>query len=86
MNIHKLVEQTPYYIPLISILIVGLFGFFAFSYDHSFQVGVVVAIGVAHVVWGIVYHSIHRDLSIVIVLEYIVFAAFGVAAVLASIS
>jgi len=79
---HKIIQQTPYYIPLLAIFVLGAFGFFAFPLDHVFQTGVVVAIGVSHVVWGVVYHTIHRDLSALIVLEYIVFATFGVAAIL----
>ncbi len=82
---HKIIQQIPYYIPLAAIFLLGAFGFFAFSYDHVFQTGVVVAIGVSHVVWGIVYHTIHRDLTVLTVLEYIVFAAFGVTAVLLTI-
>lgn len=82
---HKIIQQIPYYIPLLAIFILGAFGFFAFSFDHVFQVGVVVAIGVSHVVWGVVYHFIHRDLTVTIVLEYVVFAAFGVAAVLTAL-
>jgi multisubunit Na+/H+ antiporter MnhG subunit len=79
---HKLIQQTPYYIPLFAIFVIGAFGFFAFSFDRMFQTGIVTGIGVAHVVWGVVYHFIHRDLTPLIVLEYIVFAVFGVAAVL----
>ncbi len=82
---HKIIQQIPYYIPLVAIFVVGFFGFFAFSYDKTFQVGIVTAAGVAHVAWGIVYHVIHHDLTVTTVLEYIIFAAFGVAAVLAVI-
>lgn len=79
---HKIIQQTPYYIPLFTIFAVGAVGFFTFSYDHIFQTAIIVAIGVSHVVWGVVYHSIHHDLTAMTILEYMVFSAFGVAAVL----
>ena len=83
---HKIAIHIPYYLPLVGIFMMGTLGFVSFSYDKYFQVGIVVAVGAAHVVWGIVYHIIHRDISALIVLEYMIVAAFGVAAVLTALS
>lgn len=82
----KFITHIPYYLPLLGIFAFGLLGFTAFSYDRTFQVGVVIAVGAAHVVWGIVYHIIHHDLDAMTVFEYIVVATFGVAAVLTALS
>lgn len=81
----KIAQQIPYYIPILAIFVLAFLGFTLFPFDRRFQIAVLVAAGAAHVVWGIVYHYIHKDLTFTLILEYIVIATFGVAAVLTTL-
>lgn len=83
---YKFIQHIPYYTPLVGILGASMVGFFAFSFDRQFQIGLLVAAAISFVIWGIVYHTIHRDLAVAIVLEYILFAALGVVAVISVLS
>lgn len=80
--IKHVISKIPYYMPLLGIIFFTMIAFFGFSFDHMFQKAVIVSSGISYVIWGIVYHYIHRDLSGVIVLEYVAIAALGVASVL----
>lgn len=68
--------------PLIGIYVLTLVVFFIFSFDKTFEKATLISCGFAHVTWGIVYHYIHKDLSPLLVLEYITIAALGIASVL----
>lgn len=81
-----IISKIPYYLPLVSMCVIGVFGFFVFSYDYLFQMAVVVALATAYVAWGIVYHYIHRDLSSSVILEYIMIATIGAVAILTVLS
>lgn len=70
-------KHLPHYISLIGILIAGLIGFYVFSYDHFFQVGIVVALSLSYVSWGVIHHTIHRDICLSIILEYVAIAILG---------
>ena len=72
----KLYEHAPYYISLISILVVGFLVIYN-SPNRSFQIGVYIAITFFYVLWGIMHHTINHDLSPKIVIEYILIGAFG---------
>lgn len=82
---HKIAKALPHYLPIIGIYFAGAFAFWQFSYDKQFQTGVIIAVGVSHVVWGIVHHLIHKDLSLEVVLEYIMVAILGITSVLVMI-
>jgi hypothetical protein len=71
-------RDIQHYIPLISIFLAGIVGFAAFSFDRVFQATLTLALATAYVFWGIVHHSIHKDLHLSVILEYIVVAALGV--------
>lgn len=78
----KLFAKIPYYVPLAGIYLLTFIAFYKFSYSLPFQKAVIVSAGLSHVVWGIVYHFIHRDLSSIVILEYVAIAVLGVSAVL----
>lgn len=71
-------KHIPHYVSLLAILVAGLIGFYAFSYDRSFQISVSIALALAYVSWGIIHHTIHRDVCLAIILEYIAVAILGV--------
>ncbi len=72
------IKHIPHYISLIFIFIAGIIGFYTFSYDRNFQIGVVFALASAYVSWGIIHHIIHKDICLSIVLEYIAISVLGI--------
>jgi hypothetical protein len=84
-HFRKYSKHLPHYLPLLGIFTAGFLAFELFSYDKGFQVGVAVSVCLAHIVWGVVHHSIHKDLSFEIVMEYIAIAALGLAVILSLI-
>ncbi len=74
----KFKKHIPHYFPLAGILAAGIFAFYFFSYDRFFQIGVVVALAMAYVSWGVIHHTIHKDISLGVVLEYLAVAVLGV--------
>lgn len=73
----KLTRHMQHYLPLIGILLVGLLGFFIFSYDKAFQAVIAIAVATAYVFWGLIHHHLHDDLHLLVVIEYIVIATLG---------
>lgn len=72
----KLYKHSPYYISLVAILTLG----FLLAYNSPnkiFQIGVIIAITFFYVLWGIMHHLLNHDLSIKIVIEYILIGVFG---------
>lgn len=78
-------KHIPHYISLIGIFLAGFIGFYFFSYDSFFQIGIVAAVSSAYVSWGIIHHTIHKDISVPVVIEYITVAVLGSVAVLSLI-
>lgn len=78
-------KHLSHYISLIGILVAGLLGFYFFSYDRFFQIGIAAALASAYVSWGIIHHTIHGDICLSIVLEYITVAILGFVMVLSLI-
>lgn len=66
-----------HYVALFAVLAAGIVGFYIFSYERLFQAAVAVSVAVAYVVWGLVHHSIHKDLTPSVLVEYILIATLG---------
>ncbi|WKZ26048.1 MAG: hypothetical protein QY322_01920 [bacterium] len=73
----KHLKHLPHYFSLITIFIAGIVGFYVFSFDRFFQIGVAVAMASAYVSWGIIHHTLHKDICLSIVLEYFSVAILG---------
>ncbi|MBI2614016.1 MAG: hypothetical protein HYW62_04570 [Candidatus Levybacteria bacterium] len=74
----KFYKHSLYYVFLVVILSLG----FLLTQNNSnktFQIGVVVVTTFFYVLWGIMHHLINHDLSIKIVIEYILIGSFGLA-------
>lgn len=78
-------KHIPHYISLIAIFAVGIIGFYFFSYDKLFQIGISLAVSIAYVTWGIMHHMIHKDISLAVVLEYVAVGVLGLVIVLSLI-
>ena len=70
-------EHLSHYLSLVGIMIATIIGFFAFSYDKSFQLAIITAASLSYFTWGIVHHYLHRDLNLQILIEYAVIASLG---------
>lgn len=81
----KFFHHLPHYLPLVGVYLAGLVAFILFSFDRQFQIGIVIAVAISHVVWGMVHHHVHKDLSLEIVVEYFAIAIMGVALLLSVI-
>jgi len=74
-------KHTDYYISLLAILGFGLFMTFGFSYEARWQMLSILLTGFFYVVWGVLHHFINHDLTLKIVIEYIVIGSLGIALV-----
>lgn len=73
----RIAKHLPHYLPLLGIFALAVVAFLISSYDRFFLMGVSIAVAVSYVAWGVVHHSIHRDLHLSVIVEYIVVAALG---------
>lgn len=77
-----LYKHIGYYISLIFILVVGFILVYVNSSDKSFQIEIVFVIVLFYVLWGILHHLLNHDLSVKIVIEYILIGCFGLGIIL----
>lgn len=63
-----------HYLLLIAILSVSLGLFWVFDYNRQAQMGMALVMGASYVLWGIIHHSIKKDLHWRIILEYLIVA------------
>lgn len=78
MKTRNFVKHLPHYVPIIGIMIIGIWGFYSFSYDKQFQIALALGMAVSYFSWGIVHHVLHKDLSLEAVFEYFFIALLGV--------
>lgn len=78
-------KHLPHYLSLFGIFAAAIVGFIVFSYDRDFQVAIAVAVSASYFVWGVVHHSMHKDLEIKVVLDYLVVALLGMVTLLSLI-
>lgn len=67
-------KDLKHYLALIAFLSIGLGIFLLFNYNRQIQMGITLVMSAAYVVWGIVHHSIKKELHIRIILEYVLVA------------
>ncbi|KKP48254.1 MAG: hypothetical protein UR39_C0001G0049 [Candidatus Woesebacteria bacterium GW2011_GWA1_33_30] len=75
-------KHLPHYVSLIAIFLAGLVGFYVFSYDKYFRVGIAVALSASYVTWGVIHHASHKDICWTVIFEYIAVSILGLIMVL----
>lgn len=65
------------YLFLASILSIGFGLFWVFNYNRDAQIGITLALGAAYVLWGVIHHSLKKELHWRILLEYFVVATIA---------
>ncbi|MBL7036858.1 hypothetical protein ISR94_03405 [Candidatus Microgenomates bacterium] len=83
--VKKISKHLPHYISLIGIFVATVLAFYLFSYDRFFLVGVSLAFSLAYIAWGIIHHLIHKDLTFLVVIEYISMSVLGLIIILSLI-
>lgn len=78
----KFAKHLPHYFSLIGMLVAAFVGIIIFSYDQFAQAAIIIAAAMGYVAWGIVHHTVHHDLTISVIIEYIAMALIGVTAAL----
>ncbi len=69
-----------YYLSLLAILGAG-FLIIIFSADKSLQLLVLILTALFYILWGIIHHHLHHDLTAKIVVEYVLMGALGISVV-----
>lgn len=74
----KLKKHTGYYFSLFIILMLGLLLTFLATPNFMFQTIVILMTIFFYVLWGILHHLINHELTVKIVIEYILIGLLGV--------
>ncbi len=75
----KLKNHLAYYFSLISILVLGLILIILTRPNIVLQTLVILVMVIFYVLWGILHHLINHELTLRIVVEYVLIGALGVA-------
>ncbi len=65
------------YFALIAFLSLGLAVFWFFNYNRDFQIYVILSMGLAHFLWGLVHHGLKKELHLQIIVEYLAISLIG---------
>jgi hypothetical protein len=74
----KISKHLAYYISLITVLTLGLILIFFTRPNIVLQALVILLTVVFYVLWGILHHLVNHELSLRIVVEYILIGALGI--------
>jgi hypothetical protein len=75
-------RDLKHYFLLAAILSFGFGFFWLFNYNRQIQMGIILVMAAAYVVWGTFYHIIKKDLHWRIFIEYLVVAILAAIAVI----
>ena len=70
-------KDFKHYLALMAILSVGLGAFFFFGYNRPAQIGIIIVLSAAYVIWGIIHHSLKKEFHLKIFLEYFMVAVLA---------
>lgn len=82
MIIKGIKKHFGYYFSLVIILSLGTFLSFQTSYDRQLQMLIVIMMVFFYVGWGILHHLLEHDLSIKIVIEYVLIGSLAMSIIL----
>ena len=79
MTIEYMKDHITHYIPLVGILCIAVAGMYTYSFNADMQRYIIAAAASGYLVWGVVHHRLHDDLSLEVFLEYFFIAIIGTA-------
>jgi hypothetical protein len=71
-----------YYFFLLFLLASGIFLAVQAKYDRGLQITVLLSMALAYILWGVLHHLLHHDLTAKIVIEYVLVGLLGALTVL----
>lgn len=82
MILNQIKKHTGYYFSLIIILALGIFLSLQTSGDRQLQMLIMVMTVFFYVLWGILHHLLEHDLSIKIMIEYVLMGSLAMSIIL----
>lgn len=79
--IKKIKTHLPYYTVF---LLIGVLGFWLLAlnaHDPQGRMVVIVLLAFFYIIWGLLHHYVHHDISTKIVLEYVLIGALGISVI-----
>jgi hypothetical protein len=73
----KFLKHIKYYVALLIMQIIGFLVILVFRGNHDLQVAIIITSTIGYVVWAIIHNYTEHNLTSKIVLEYVLFGAFG---------
>jgi len=64
-------KDLKHYLALIAFLSIGLALFLIFNYNRQIQMGIALVMAAGYVAWGVIHHTIKKELHPRIILEYV---------------
>ena len=74
----KFLKHIKYYIALLIMQIIGFFIILVFSGNHDLQIAIIIISTIGYVTWAILHQHLEHNLTAKIVIEYVLFGAFGI--------
>lgn len=78
----RIQKHIGYYASLAAILFLGVFAIINISYDKTLQTLIVITVAVFYIMLGVIHHLLHHNLTLKIMVEYILMGAVGAVLIL----
>lgn len=77
-KIQKLDQMTRnnllHYSVLVVMMNIAVGAFLFFSFNHTYQLIILLVTGISYILWGIIHHHLQDDLHLKVIVEYILVA------------
>jgi len=77
----KLKKHTAYYLSLLAMSGIGLYLISLNSFDSELRMVLVIMIAFFYILWGLLHHHVHHDLTAKVMIEYVLIGALGISIV-----
>lgn len=71
-------KHIRYYVALLVMQVMGFFVLLSLTGNHDLQIAVIITSTIGYVVWAILHQYLEHNLTSKIVVEYMLFGAFGI--------
>lgn len=78
----KIKKHFWYYLTFIFMELAGLLTVFYFAYDKTMRMIAIILMALFYLFWGILHHYTYHNITVKIVIEYILIALLGIVVVL----
>lgn len=74
----NLLKHLKYYAALLIMQVLGFFVLLSLAGNKEFQIAVIIISGIGYISWAILHQYYEHSLTAKIVVEYLLFGAFGI--------